>query len=97
MQKDLYDMLGQFDGVGASDKAALGKTFATGSFLGQVFLPKQEATVLAQGQGVPAGYNADGPSQLSRRKARLPSPTVKTAPLQEQSRIIPEAAASSAS
>jgi len=60
MQKDLYDMLGQFDGVGAVDKAALGKTFATGSFLGQVFLPKQEATVLAQGQGVPAGYNADG-------------------------------------
>jgi len=49
MQKDLFDMLGEFGDV--QKKQALSKSVATGSFLGQVFLPKADAAALAQAQG----------------------------------------------
>jgi len=61
MQKDLFDLMGEFKGMDQQREQAFGSTIATGSFLGEVFLPKREAAALAQAQ-VPAGgaYNADG-------------------------------------
>jgi len=61
MQKDLFDMMGEFKGMNQQREQAFGSTIATGSFLAEVFLPKREAAALAQAQ-VPAGgaYNADG-------------------------------------
>jgi len=53
MQKDLYDMLGQFSGTEELEAKALSKTVATGSFLGEVFLPKREAAALAQAHSLP--------------------------------------------
>jgi di/tripeptidase len=49
MQKDLYDMLGGFDGLQA--KPLDQKALTTGAILGEVFLPKREAAALAQSQG----------------------------------------------
>jgi len=59
MQKDLFDFVGEFSGFEKHDEQDFKKKFATGSFLGEVFLPKKEAAALAQ---APAGgaYNADG-------------------------------------
>jgi hypothetical protein len=48
MQKDLFDMLGEFKGMEQQKSQAFHKTLATGAFLGEVFLPKREAAVLAQ-------------------------------------------------
>jgi len=58
MQKDLFDMLGEFKGMDQVQDKDLNKAYATGSFLAEVFLPKKEAAALQ----VPAGgaYNADG-------------------------------------
>jgi len=58
MQKDLFDMLGEFNGMDQVQDKDLKKAYATGSFLAEVFLPKKEAAALQ----VPAGgaYNADG-------------------------------------
>merc|ERR1719160_946477 len=53
MQKDLFDMLGEFKGVDAVKEQAMHRTLATGSFLGEVFLPKREAAVLAQNRDLP--------------------------------------------
>jgi len=53
MQKDLYDFIGEFQGVDRQKQTDFGKTLATGSFLGEVFLPKREAAVLAQGRDLP--------------------------------------------
>jgi len=53
MQKDLFDMLGEFKGFDQQRENAYGRTLATASFLGEVFLPKREAAVLAQNQGLP--------------------------------------------
>jgi len=53
MQKDLYDFIGEFKGVDGHKQGDLGKTLATGSFLGEVFLPRREAAVLAQGRDLP--------------------------------------------
>merc|ERR1719484_226927 len=53
MQKDLFDMLGEFKGFDHQRENAYGRTLATASFLGEVFLPKREAAVLAQNQGLP--------------------------------------------
>jgi len=53
MQKDLFDMLGEFKSVDAQKEKAFGRTLATGSFLGEVFLPKKEAAVLAQNKDLP--------------------------------------------
>jgi len=52
MQKDLYDMLGEFKGVDQHQEQTFGKTLSTASFLGEVFLPKREAAMLAQNQGL---------------------------------------------
>jgi len=49
MQKDLFDMLGQFQG----EKAPAPRDLATSSFLGEVFLPKREAAALEQGSLLP--------------------------------------------
>merc|ERR1719272_1094938 len=46
MQKDLFDMLGEFKGM--DQQKDFSKTITTGSFLGEVFLPKREAAVFAQ-------------------------------------------------
>jgi chromosome segregation ATPase len=53
MQKDLFDMLGEFKGAEQQKNRDFGKTLATGSFLGEVFLPKREAAVLAQSKDLP--------------------------------------------
>jgi hypothetical protein len=53
MQKDLYDFIGEFKGVDGQKQGDFGKTLATGSFLGEVFLPRREAAVLAQGRDLP--------------------------------------------
>merc|ERR1719498_1897110 len=53
MQKDLFDMLGEFGSSDKQQEKALSKTIATGSFLGQVFLPKHEAAALAQSSSLP--------------------------------------------
>jgi hypothetical protein len=53
MQKDLFDMLGEFKGLDQQREQAFGRTLATGSFLGEVFLPKREAAVLAQSRALP--------------------------------------------
>lgn len=53
MQKDLYDLFGEFRDVEGRKDEDLKKSFATGSFLGEVFLPKKEAAVLAQGKDLP--------------------------------------------
>merc|ERR1719183_3324442 len=53
MQKDLFDMLGEFKGLDEVREKAFGKALATGSFLGEVFLPKREAAVLAQSMELP--------------------------------------------
>jgi len=57
MQKDLFDMLGEFKTVAQNGPSAA--DLKTASFLGEVFLPKREAAELL---AVPAGgaYNADG-------------------------------------
>merc|ERR1719199_1107753 len=65
MQKDLYDMLGEFKVVDQLSEQTMSKTIATGSFLGEVFLPKREAAVLAQGQA-PTGAAAGAKSHNSR-------------------------------
>merc|ERR1719272_237419 len=49
MQKDLFDMLGEFSGVDQQQSASFKQTMATGSFLGEVFLPKREAAALLSG------------------------------------------------
>jgi len=58
MQKDLFDMLGEFKGMDQVQDKDLKKAQVTGSFLENVFLNKKEAAALQ----VPAGgaYNADG-------------------------------------
>jgi chromosome segregation ATPase len=53
MQKDLYDLYGEFQGVDQQKERDLKKTFVTGSFLGEVFLPKHEAAALAQSKDLP--------------------------------------------
>jgi len=53
MQKDLFDMLGEFKNVDQQQEKAFGKNMATASFLGEVFLPKREAAVLAQNRALP--------------------------------------------
>jgi len=73
MQKDLYDMLGEFDGVDTLKQKEFKKTVATGSFLGEVFLPKREAAVLAQSQ-IPTGYNADGSVTSEEDLAKATNP-----------------------
>jgi len=50
MQKDLFDMLGEFKGLDEQHEVAQRRAVATGSFLGEVFLPKREAAALAQAQ-----------------------------------------------
>jgi hypothetical protein len=52
MQKDLFDMLGEFNGVEHQHDQAFHKSLATGAFLGEVFLPKKEAAALTQEQGL---------------------------------------------
>jgi len=49
MQKDLFDMLGEFKGLDNQRSAAFEQNVATGSFLGEVFLPKREAAALLSG------------------------------------------------
>jgi len=49
MQKDLFDMLGEFKGADQQTSASFQQNVATGSFLGEVFLPKREASVLLAG------------------------------------------------
>jgi len=53
MQKDLFDMLGEFKGADQLKEQNFGKSIATGSFLGEVFLGKKDAAVLAQGRSLP--------------------------------------------
>jgi chromosome segregation ATPase len=53
MQKDLYDLFGEFQGIDQQKEQSFGKAMATGSFLGEVFLPKREAAVLAQSRDLP--------------------------------------------
>jgi hypothetical protein len=53
MQKDLFDMLGEFKNFDDQKDKAFGRKLATGSFLGEVFLPKREAAVLAQNRDLP--------------------------------------------
>jgi hypothetical protein len=53
MQKDLYDLFGEFQGIDQQKEQSFGKALATGSFLGEVFLPKREAAVLAQSRDLP--------------------------------------------
>jgi len=53
MQKDLFDMLGEFKSFDQQREQAFGRKLATGSFLGEVFLPKREAAVLAQSKDLP--------------------------------------------
>jgi hypothetical protein len=85
MQKDLYDLFGEFQGLGHHD---LGKTLATGSFLGEVFLPKREAAALAQGQG------GSLPWIKSRSSwAKRPTQTKKWVPQLVRSHIIHAVAA----
>jgi hypothetical protein len=50
MQKDLFDMLGEFKADTPHDDS---KTLATGSFLAEVFLPKKEAAALSQSRNLP--------------------------------------------
>jgi len=66
MQKDLYDMLGEFsDADGQREK--LSTNVVTGSFLGEVFLPKREAAALAQAAAAgPSGAAAGAKSHNSR-------------------------------
>merc|ERR1712216_512059 len=71
MQKDLFDMLGEFKGLDEQKEKAFGRTLATGSFLGEVFLPKHEAAVLAQsrevlGDAQPHGAASGAKSHNSR-------------------------------
>merc|ERR1719183_1602626 len=73
MQKDLFDMLGEFKGVEQQRDAHFKKTLATGSFLGEVFLPKREAAALAQ-QAIPTGYNADGSVTSEEDLAKATNP-----------------------
>jgi len=53
MQKDLFDMLGEFKGVEQNNHQDFGRKLATGSFLGQVFMPTRDAAVLAQNSALP--------------------------------------------
>merc|ERR1719359_1483101 len=53
MQKDLFDMLGSFQGAEQIQQKKFQKDIAFGSFLGEVFLPKKEAAALAQGAALP--------------------------------------------
>lgn len=48
MQKDLYDMLGQFDGAEQKDAKISTKDVVSGSFLAAVFAPKHDAAALEQ-------------------------------------------------
>jgi hypothetical protein len=66
MQKDLYDMLGEFNDVdGHAEK--MSTNVVTGSFLGEVFLPKREAAALAQAaEAGPSGAAAGAKSHNSR-------------------------------
>ena len=66
MQKDLFDMLGSFDQMIGSHKSQ-DSVVATGAFLGQVFLPKGDATVLEQeGADAPSGGAAGAKSYNSQ-------------------------------
>jgi len=66
MQKDLYDMLGEFSDVDGQ-QAKLSSKIVTGSFLGEVFLPKTEAAALTQAaHGGPTGAAAGAKSHNSR-------------------------------
>jgi len=53
MQKDLFDMLGSFQGAEQIQQKKFQKDIAFGSFLGEVFLPKKEAAALAQDASLP--------------------------------------------
>lgn len=48
MQKDLYDMLGQFDGAEQKERKLSSKDVVSGSFLAAVFSPKHDAAALEQ-------------------------------------------------
>jgi len=66
MQKDLFDMLGSFDQMTGTHKSQ-DSVVATGAFLGQVFLPKGDATVLEQeGAAAPSGAAAGAKSYNSQ-------------------------------
>jgi len=67
MQKDLFDMLGEFKGVDAARES----TIATGSFLGQVFLPKTEAAALAQSSDPTSGGAAKGAKSYNSRSGGI--------------------------
>jgi len=73
MQKDLFDMLGEFQGVDQS--APKPRDLATSSFLGEVFLPKREAAMIEQArQQIPTGYNSDGSVTSEEDLAKATNP-----------------------
>jgi len=48
MQKDLFDMMSSFQEIAKEQEEKSKSAVVTGAFLGEVFLPKREATVLEQ-------------------------------------------------
>jgi chromosome segregation ATPase len=60
MQKDLFDMLGEFQTADQQREKAMGKNVEAAAFLGEVFLPKREATVLVQNHGLLEGKQPTG-------------------------------------
>lgn len=66
MQKDLYDMLGSFEKTYGSPEQMRQSEVITGAMLGEVFLPKKEATALSQLTAVaPSGRAAGAKSYNS--------------------------------
>lgn len=64
MQKDLFDMLGSFNQM--LGKKSQSSTVATGAFLGEVFLPKKDAALLAEGPASGGGAAAGAKSYNSQ-------------------------------
>jgi len=74
MQKDLFDMLGEFKSVEEQPEKSVGKTIATGSFLGEVFMPKREAAAFAQQlhmEAQPSGGAAKGAKSYNSRSGGI--------------------------
>jgi len=69
MQKDLFDMMGSFQGIIKEEQQASRSAVATGAFLGEVFLPRREAAALEQNeeaQKAPSGGAAGAKSYDSQ-------------------------------
>lgn len=71
MQKDLFDMLGEFKGADQIQDQDFTKTVATSSFLEKVFLPKEEVAALAQSNGPSGGGAAAGAKSHNSRSGGI--------------------------